>query len=159
MIRLFITGADVEIAYARAFAEIMPLRLIPTGGLHIGDESPWQPLADLFGTVGEPIWSIASAHLGATWPPTGRPMFAEMLSPGMRTMALVIGGNSAAKDAAALALYDAVIATSNPVADLLNVHGLFSRMIPPEASALRNLLTIEEKWTPETILSSQCSMT
>jgi hypothetical protein len=137
---MFVTGAAVEIDYARALAEILPLRLVPTSGLHLGDESPWQSMAHLFGAVGEPAWSIASAPLGATCLPTASPMFAALFSPGPRNVALVIGGGSATKDAPALARYDAVIAVDDTIGSLLAQQGICASVVPPDADALRRLL-------------------
>jgi hypothetical protein len=117
-------------------------------------------MAHLFGAVGEPVWSIASARLGATCLPTASPMFDALYSPGLHNVALVIGGGGATKDVPALARYDVVIAIDATIAEQLSQHGIRAYVVPPDADALRLLFqTIEETWTPETIPSSPCSMT
>jgi len=144
MIRFFVTGSEIEASYARAFADILPVRLLPLMAMRLhDDDAVWSPMRDLFSTpITEPFINVVASRLGEHHPSVGGTRFAALWTAAVTNIAIITGGGAddAAKYAAEIFPYDAAISIDDRLERYLWKAGAFARVIPPDADGLRKLL-------------------
>lgn len=159
MIRFFVTGSEVDAAYARAFADIMPVRLLPLMAMRLhGDDETWAPMRDLFGTpITEPFINVVAGRLGEHHPSAGGTRFAALWTDAVTNIAIITGGGAddASRHAADIFPYSASIAIDDRIERRLWKAGAFARFIPPDADGLRDLLAQIDENPPNAALALQ----